>query len=187
VARRLAPRLPLSGIQLLIVDEMGKNISGTGMDTKVIGRGAPAGGEAPCIDVIYVRDLSAETEGNAIGIGFADLAHQRVRGKVDLEKTYVNARASLNSDSVRLPMFMRSDRDALEFALLSLGSPAPAEQRLAWIRNTLELHCVAVSEPLALAAAGFAGWQISPESFEACFNEKGDLELPDRALSGSRS
>ena len=175
-ARRLVPRLPFASAHLLIVDELGKNISGTGMDTKVIGRGVQTlPGEAPAIDLIYVRDLTAESGGNALGMGYADLIHERLYRKVELQRTYVNARTSLNASGVRLPMFVPSDREALDFALGSLGSPEPHKQRLAWVRNTLDLGRVALSQPLAAEAASLQGWTLSAEAFEPEFDAGGNL------------
>jgi len=175
-ARRLVPRLPFASAHLLIVDELGKNISGTGMDTKVIGRGVQTlPGEAPAIDLIYVRDLTAESGGNALGMGYADLIHERLYRKVELQRTYVNARTSLNASGVRLPMFVPSDREALDFALGSLGSPEPQKQRLAWVRNTLDLGRVALSQPLAAEAASLQGWTLSAEAFEPEFDAGGNL------------
>jgi hypothetical protein len=175
-ARAHTPRIPLPSLRLLIVDRLGKNIAGTGMDTKVIGRGvAMAPGDAPVIDLIYVRDLTPETEGNAVGVGFADMVHERIHRKIDLQKTYVNARTSLNVSSVRLPICFPSDRAALEFALDSLATGRPEEQSIVWIRSTVDLNRLAISEPLAAAAAGLDGWQISSEAFEPQFDEAGDL------------
>jgi hypothetical protein len=176
LARRLVPRLPFSQVQLLVVDEMGKNISGTGMDTKVIGRGVELpSGEAPTIDLIYVRDLTPESGGNAVGMGNADLVHERFYRKVDLERTYINAQTSLKPGSVRLPMYLPSDRAALNFALGSLGSPDPEKQRVAWIRNTLDLNRIAISEPLACEAANLSRWQLSTETFQPRFDAEGNL------------
>lgn len=178
-ARRLVPRLPFESAQVLIVDELGKNISGTGMDTKVIGRGVDTEpGEAPVIEMIYVRDLTMESGGNALGMGYADLIHERLYHKVELQKTYVNARTALNPDGVRLPMSLPSDREALGFALGSLGSPEPARQRLAWVRNTLDLVRVAASEPLAKEAASRGGWTVSERRFLPQFDAEGNLLRP---------
>jgi len=175
-ARALVPRIPLPEFQLLIVDEMGKNISGAGMDTKVIGRGVELQpGEAPSIRVVYVRDLTAASEGNAIGVGLADIMHERLYRKIDLQKTLINARVSLNVPLFRMPFFMPSDRESLDLALGHLGSPTPEEQRLVWIRNTLDLGHIAVSEPLVPQVAALDGWRLSPESFAPQFDEQGDL------------
>jgi len=176
LARHLVPRLPFSRIQFLIVDELGKNISGTGMDTKVIGRGvALKPGEAPQISLIYARDLTAESRGNALGVGLADLMHERLYRKIDLEKTYVNVRTSMNPAVARLPIFFPSDREALDFALGSLGSPLPTDQRVVWIRKTQELGQIGVSEPLAHEAAEVTGWRLSDQATSARFDRCGNL------------
>jgi len=175
MARPLVPRIPFSKLHLVVVDEMGKNISGTGMDTKVIGRGVELQpGEAPEIGLIYVRDLTRESEGNSVGVGFADLIHERLYQKVDLGRTYLNARVSLNPAAVRLPIHLASDREALDLALGHLGSPGPDEQRLVWIRNTQELNRLAVSAPLARAATRLTTWRLAPESSTVEFDSAGN-------------
>ncbi len=175
MARPLVPRIPLSRLHLLVVNEMGKNISGTGMDTKVIGRGVELQpGEAPEIGLIYVRDLTRESEGNSIGVGFADLIHERLYQKVDFGKTYLNARVSLNPPAVGLPIHLASDREALDLALGHLGSPGPDEQRIVWIRNTQELDRLAVSAPLAREVASLATWRLAPGSSTVEFDSAGN-------------
>jgi hypothetical protein len=178
-ARALVPRIPLSRFQVLMVDEIGKNISGTGMDTKVIGRGPKqAPGEAPEIGLIYVRDLTRETEGNALGIGLADLLRERAFRKIDIQKTHVNARTSLWPPMARLPFFLPSDREALDVGLGFLGRPEPEEQHLVWIRNTLNLGRIAVSEALVSQVAALDGWRLAPESFAPQFDAEGNLTAP---------
>ncbi len=176
-ARQFVPRIPFASLQLLVVDEIGKNISGTGMDAKVIGRSRSVAGHdgVPKIDLIYVRDLTAPSEGNAVGVGYADLIHERVRQKADLQKTYLNARTSLNWNSVRLPMSLPSDREAMDFALGVAGGPLPAAQRWIWVHNTLELNRIAVSEMLAREAASLEGWKLAGEAFDLRFDDRGDL------------
>jgi hypothetical protein len=131
-------------------------------------------GEAPEIGLIYVRDLTRESEGNSVGVGFADLIHERLYQKVDLGRTYLNARVSLNPAAVRLPIHLASDREALDLALGHLGSPGPDEQRLVWIRNTQELNRLAVSAPLARAAARLTTWRLAPESSTVEFDSAGN-------------
>jgi len=175
MARPLVPRIPFSNFHLLVVDELGKNISGTGMDTKVIGRGVELQpGEAPEIDLIYVRDLTHESEGNSIGVGFADLIHDRLYQKVDFGKTYLNVRVSLNPVAARLPIHLASDREALDLALGHLGSPEPEKQRIVWIRNTQELNRLAVSAALARETASLATWRLVPESSAVEFDSAGN-------------
>jgi len=179
MARPLVLRLPFSQFQLLIVDELGKNVSGTGMDTKVIGRGVKLQpGEAPEIGLIYVRDLTLESRGNALGIGLADLMHERLYRKIDLQKMYANARTSMNPPMPRLPIYWPSDREALDFALGALGSPGPAAQRTAWIRNTISLERLAVSECLAREAAALPGWRLLPGAATPEFDAAGNLASP---------
>jgi len=179
MARPLVPRIPFSAFHLLVVDEMGKNISGTCLDTKVIGRGVKLQpGEAPEIGLIYVRDLTLESEGNAVGIGFADVIHERLYQKVDFDKTYLNARVSLNPPAARLPIHLPSDREALDLALGHLGTPEPEKQRIVWIRNTLELNRLAVSAGLAREAAELTTWRLVPQSCQLQFDSAGNTTSP---------
>jgi hypothetical protein len=176
LARPLVPRIPFSKFQLLIVDELGKNISGTGMDTKVIGRGVELQpGESPQISLIYVRDLTAESDGNAVGIGLADLIHERLYEKIDFRKTYLNSRVSLNPVPAKLPMYLSSDQEALDLALGHLGRPGPAEQRVVWIRNTLSLNRMIVSAPLTHDAGKLAGWRLSSQEVRPQFDADGNV------------
>jgi len=176
MARPLVARLPFPKLDLLIVDELGKNISGTGMDTKIVGRGVELQpGAAPEIRLIYVRDLTPESGGNALGVGLADAMHERLYRKIDLEKMYANARTSMNPPMPRLPIFWPSDQEALDWLLGALGSPEPAEQRVAWIRNTLNLNRIAISERLAREAAALPGWRLLPEPCAPRFDSAGNL------------
>ena len=180
IARGLVPRIPFPNIDLLIVDEIGKNISGTGMDTKIIGRGIETRQmplEAPQVRVIYARDLTAESEGNATGIGLADLIHRRLYRKMDYEKTAVNVRTSLNLTMGRIPLHCGSDREAIELALGYLGSPGLEEQRTVWIQNTLSLGRIGVSEGLAREATSLEGWRLTPQTLVPEFDSAGNLPV----------
>ena len=185
VARNLVPRLPFAECQLLVVDEMGKNISGTGMDTKVVGRGArPLPADAPNISLIYVRDLTEESDGNSIGVGLADAIHERFYRKIDLTKMYMNVRTSLNPMMARVPMYLTSDREAIDYMLATAGTPEAADQRIIWIQNTLELNRVAVSSAFAGEASALAGWQMLPEEFTVRFDDAGNLASPFARVAG---
>ena len=176
LARPLVPGIPFSKLHLLIVDELGKNISGTGMDTKVIGRGVELQpGESPQIGLIYVRDLTAESGGNAVGIGLADVIHERLFRKIDFQKTYLNSRVSLNPVPSKLPMHLASDLEALDLLLGHLGRPDPEEQRVVWIRNTLSLGRIAISAPLTHEAGKLAGWRIASQELRPQYDPEGNL------------
>jgi hypothetical protein len=176
LAKSLLPRIPFSKLDLLIVDEIGKNISGAGMDTKVIGRGMRfAAGDAPDIRLIYARDLTDESGGNGLGAGLADFIHERLYRQIDFEKMYVNGRTSLNTAVVRLPMWFPTDREALAFALRALGDPLPREQRLVAIRNTLSLDRILISGPLAEEASGMPGWRLDSQARQLKLDQAGNL------------
>jgi len=181
MARPLVPRIPFSKFQLLIVDELGKNISGTGMDTKVIGRGTELQpGEAPEIDIIYLRDLTPESGGNAVGMGLADLIHDRLFQKIDFRKTYLNSSVALNPAPAKMPIHLPSDRAALDLAFGHLGWPEVSEQKVVWIRNTLSLDRIAVSAALAREGAALPGWRVAPETIEPQLDPDGNLLSPLR-------
>jgi hypothetical protein len=150
-ARVLMARLPVDFAHLLIVDEMGKDISGSGMDTNVIGRvmviGEPEP-ETPKILRIYVRDLSEKTYGNAIGIGLADFCSQRLAAKIDPLPTQINCITAMTPEKARLPIALPSDREAMATALTTVGPIEPWEARVIRIKNTLEMEELQVSEAL---------------------------------------
>lgn len=179
LAKRLVPRIPFRDLDVLIVDELGKNISGSGMDTKVIGRGLPSvPAEAPRIRAIYARDLTEESEGNAAGVGLADLIHEKLFRKIDYQKTFLNVRTSLNLPLAQIPLYCPCDRDALDFALGYLGSPRPEQQRIAWIRNTLELDRIGCSQALASEASKLDGWSLEPQPVVPQFDRDGNTCSP---------
>ena len=179
LARALMPRLPFRRLDLLIEDEMGKNISGAGMDTKVVGRAdGAAPGDGPDISLIYARDLTSASGGNAVGVGNADLIHERFYRKINLQKTYINAITALHPQAARLPMHLPSDRAALDLALAHLGSPDPGTQRCVWIRNTLDLNRIAVSPVLRNEIDSPQHWRLAENPFSAEFDAAGDLLSP---------
>lgn len=160
-ARDLAPSIPFEGIDLLIVDQMGKNISGTGMDTNVIGRGVHGystllGRESmapPFVKRLYVRSLTPETHGNAIGVGLADFTHRRLAEAIDLEPMKINTLTSLTPHQAKIPMVFDSDTAAVEAALRSAGHPSVEEARVVQIRDTLNLETLRVSSALLAEVA----------------------------------
>ncbi len=146
LARRLRPGIPFDPLDLLIVQEMGKNISGTGMDLNVIGMWRKLGGErVPDFRVIAVLDLTAVSHGNAIGVGYADLMPERMRARIDLAATYTNALTARNLPAAKLPITLATDRDVVE---AGLGPLDPTRARVVLVRNTLDLATLWVSPAL---------------------------------------
>ena len=152
VARSNMPRILANGIDLLIVDEMGKDISGTGMDTNVIGRlllPGVAEPDEPGVSRIFVRRLSERTHGNANGVGLADVITRQLFDSIDFEATYANAFTSTFLNRAYVPIVKGDDREAIASMLEVLRIDDGASLRAARIRNTLSVEHVQLSEPLA--------------------------------------
>ena len=172
-SKRLMPKLPFDDIDLLIVDRLGKNISGSGMDPNIVGRRiqgfsssqaetAPVGAN---IGRIFARDLTPETNGNAIGIGFADFTTARLVRAIDSRATAVNALTALTPQSARVPIFFDTDREAIQQALLSLAVPDIRQAKVIRIADTLTLGELEVSE-----------------AYQAAIHERADLETVNGAV-----
>jgi hypothetical protein len=141
----LLPKLPIDDLDILLVDEMGKNVSGAGMDPNVIGFWRREGGpRKPDYRILAVLDLTPHSHGNATGIGMADLTTRRVINQIDWEATYLNAFTSGVLRSARMPIPVENDRLAVETALTR--SPDPASVRMVRIVNTGELETFWASE-----------------------------------------
>ncbi|HLK46770.1 MAG TPA: hypothetical protein VKT49_01470 [Bryobacteraceae bacterium] len=144
-------RIPMD-LDLLVVDEMGKNISGLGMDTKIINR--THRGEynlfpdAPRIERIFARDLSDNTYGNALGVGSADVVTDRLVHAINTHATWINALTSVNPSGAHTPIHYPTDRECLEQIMPTTGRLDPQDVRIGWIRNTLELARLGLSENL---------------------------------------
>lgn len=154
VAYAHMPRLCFDPIDVLIVDEIGKNISGAGMDPNIVGRtatGILAGYRGPAITRIVVSGLSAASGGNAIGIGAADFTTAALAAAYDPETTYANAIASGTPESARLPIVLPTTDDAVRAALLTSGVGDWDKAAIVRIQNTLHLETVWVSAALAEA------------------------------------
>jgi hypothetical protein len=153
-ARGLLARLPFREIDLLIVDRIGKNISGAGMDPNVIGRAVqgysalfPRNDElTPNIRRIFVRELTNETHGNAIGIGLADFTTSRAVKAINKETSYINALTALTPQTVKIPIHFETDKEAISNALNSLALRDTSGARIVRISDTLSLELMEVSE-----------------------------------------
>jgi hypothetical protein len=148
-AREWMARLPFSPIDVLIVEEIGKNISGAGMDTNVIGR--PSNPHEPFpnnpkILWIAALDLTEESYGNATGIGNADFTTRRLVDKIDMKPTLINCITACAPNGAKIPATYDTDRDAIETALSCIGLTPPEKARVIRIKNTLMLGEIYVSE-----------------------------------------
>jgi hypothetical protein len=184
-AYALMPHFLFPEIDVLIVEEIGKNISGVGMDTKVIGRvkvhGVPD--LASCdIRAIAVLDLTPQAHGNASGIGLADVTTRRLVDQIDFEALYINCVTAGICGIQRsfIPMVAPDDQAAIATALRVCGRPDPLQARIVRIKNTLSLGEIDVSESLARTIQ--AGNSIVPTSayFSLSFSSEGRLELFDQ-------
>jgi len=150
-AKEWLPRLPFKEIDVLIVEELGKNISGVGMDTNVTGRfwmPNEYDPRAPNIKKIVVLDLTEETHGNAIGIGLADLTTRRAFEKIDYHQTFVNCLTQGSGETGKIPPFLANDRDAIATAIRISGPINPKDARVIRIKNTQELEYLYLSGSL---------------------------------------
>jgi hypothetical protein len=168
-------KLPFPEIDVLIVDEIGKHISGVGMDSKVINR-HPYGAVNPWswlprIFRVYVRTLSPESYGNANGLGMADMISEQLYQAVDWETTKVNALTANNMPAIRTPLRAPSDREALRILADSVGRKHPSEVTCVWIRNTLELTDFRATVNLPLD-----GLDLTAEPVDWQFDVDGNLQ-----------
>lgn len=171
------PALPFSELDVLMVDEIGKDISGAGFDTKVIGRIMNIYEQectSPRILRVIARDLSAKTDGNATGVGLADYITQRAFAKINLAMTAFNCITAAAPEKARIPVVLPNDREALRAALDTIGLWTPQSLRLAWIVNTKELEYLALSPALAAEAAGMPALEPVGEPFALAFDAAGD-------------
>lgn len=187
-ARGLMPGIPFKDIDLLIVDEMGKEYSGTGMDLNVIGRNEQLGPSGPNPRRIAVFDLTDKSHGNASGMGSADVITKKFEDKIDRAAVYVNGITIREINALKMPGVMENERLALKLCLYTTLPDTPAEKRRAvWIHNTLDLGLLYVSEGLLPEVAGVENMEVlgPPEALE--FDENGNIaRRPGRPKSGER-
>lgn len=151
IARENRPKLPTDQIDVLLIDRMGKNISGVGIDTNIIGRikiyGQPEP-ESPEIRSIVIGDLTEESHGNVTGIGLADIITKQLFNKIDFEKTNKNIATSSFLERGKIPFVAENDLEALEVGLRNCGHATPGKERIIRIKDTLHLGELYVSETI---------------------------------------
>jgi hypothetical protein len=178
LARDYMPFLPVDQLDLCVVREMGKNYSGTGMDTNVIGRlrlqGIPEPAE-PAIQYLAVLDLSEASHGNATGIGLADFTTERLVEKIDYEATYLNCLTSGGPVRAAVPMTLPTDEALFEAAWRALKPESISEVRLLIVNNTLHLEELWVAEALLKEVSDREGIEVVGEPLPLEFDSKGQI------------
>lgn len=178
LARDYMPFLPVDQLDLCVVREMGKNHSGTGMDTNVIGRlrlqGIPEPAE-PAIQYLAVTDLSEASHGNATGIGLADFTTERLVKKIDYEATYLNCLTSGGPVRAAVPMTLPTDEALFEAAWRALKPESISEVRLLIVDNTLHLEELWVAEALLKEVSDREGIEVVGEPLPLEFDSKGQI------------
>jgi hypothetical protein len=180
-AKTLMARLPFDELEVAVIDEMGKNISGSGMDTNVIGRMMIRGSaefDRPRIANIAVLDVTDASHGNAIGVGLADFIPFRILEKVNLRSAYVNAMTSGLGGPQRgqIPMAFPTDRDAIAAALLTCGRADLERARLVRMRSTLDLEHLLVSESLRAQVEADDRLSVSGDPVPMGFDADGGID-----------
>jgi Lactate racemase N-terminal domain len=182
IARSRMPQLPFDHADLLIIDSIGKEISGTGMDTNVVGRKSNdniAGpNEYPKVRQIYVRSLSSQTAGNATGIGIAEFCRTQVVRDMNVEVTRLNCLTSGHVTAAAIPIHFESDREVLTAAMTQVSRPQPELVKWMWVKDTLRLSEVACSAAYWTDAAHRDDLHVleQPKSLE--FDANGNLASP---------
>ena len=174
------PHLPVEAVDLLLVDEIGKNWSGSGMDPKIINRDIHGNVNpwpfAPRVGRVIARGLHPLSYGNAIGIGMADAVHQRLVRAMKRRPTYVNGLTSGALACLKIPATFRSDRECLAALRRSTGKLRPEELGIAWIRNTQDLTVLALSECLLAEALSHPHVELMAPPRPLEFDPAGDLK-----------
>lgn len=174
-ARKLQPRILFDTMDVLVISEIGKNISGSGCDTNIIGRyGTPFASGGPTITKIAVLDITEVSHGNCTGVGLADFTTRRLFEKFSFESTYPNSLTSTVQASIKIPMVLKDARQAVQAAIKTCNIRDKARVRLVWIRNTSQLDTIKVSESLLNEVRGSDRLEIAGESGKMRFDSQGN-------------
>lgn len=188
LAKEWMPRLPFKKVDLLIVDELGKNISGSGMDTNVVGRKyndhRATENDSVAVKTIFVRGLTEATHGNACGIGMAEFTNNRTIAAVDKRITAINAITGGHVPSASLPVALETDRDVLDAAFPTIGLTEPERARVLHISNTLHLAELLASEAYLPLIESRDDLEIVEEPRDMEFDEEGNLYPVAAATAG---
>jgi Lactate racemase N-terminal domain len=178
-AKEWLARLPFHQADLLIIDEIGKEISGSGMDTNIVGRKRAFANKPqenqPNMRFIFVRGLSSKTHGNATGIGFANFTTKRLVEAMNYDATSINCLTSGYPEGANIPVYRDTDRQIIDAALAILGTRLPENARVMHIRNTLCLEEVEVSEPCLKELQKMTDFKVEKGPYEMEFDGANNL------------
>ncbi len=177
-AKERMPSLPVKKLDVLVIDQVGKNISGAGMDTNITGRPAARCGDfqdGPRVESIVVLDLTPETHGNFTGLGMADVTTQRVLDKADFAATRINCMTATLAEYAKMPMVCETDRDAVEAGLICAWVRDGRQARVIRIKTTLELSRIQVSEAVLREIEGRDDVRVLGEPREVWGNSQACL------------
>jgi hypothetical protein len=173
--------VPAKHLDILILDQIGKNISGAGMDTKVANRSVNGAynpwPNTPHFDRIFVRDLTDVSYGNGVGLGMADVVHDRLLQKIDWTPTRINSLTASTPAAIRTPVHFATDRECIERILPTVGKFRGEEIEIGWIRNTMELGRAVMSENLVEEIRANPALEILEGPFEMPFDAGGQLPM----------
>jgi len=170
------PGILFNPLDVLIVDRMGKEFSGTGMDPNITGRASTPYVEAKqSITRMAVLDLSEQTHGNATGVGLADICTRRLFDKIDYQATYANHITSTVLSGGKIPVIMDNDRLAVQCAVKTCNVPDMQRLRIVRVPNTLHLETIRISEPMLEEASNHPGIAVLGEPEDWDFDAEGNL------------
>ena len=182
-ARASMPRILFRPLDVLIVDRMGKEFSGTGMDPNITGRAStPYVNTTQEVGKMAVLDLTDSSSGNATGIGLADICTRRVHDKIDLIATYANCVTSTVLAGARIPVIMENDRDAMRMAVKTCNAPDPSKLRMVRVPNTLHLEEILVSEALLPEVEASDALEVLGPARAAEFDATGNFTVSEREV-----
>ena len=177
IAKEKMGRILFPTIDVLVIDRMGKEISGSGFDPNITGRNnrGVEGFDDPAVTKIVVLDLTEMTHGNASGIGLADVITRKLFEQIDFAATYGNVITSAYLDGALIPIVMNSEQEAIQLAVKTVPRVESTQARIVRIRDTLSLREIEVSEPLLAQAHAHPNMDVVSEPAAWAFNEAGVL------------
>jgi hypothetical protein len=178
LAKSWMGRVPVP-LDILMLDEIGKNFSGAGMDTKVVNRSVQGvynpWDTAPPFERIYIRGISEHSYGNGVGLGMADIVHDRLLEAIDWTPTRINSLTASTPAAIRTPVHYSTDRLCLEAIAPTVGRLQIPQVTVGWIRNSLDLGFIGLSENLRPQIEKNPALEIVEGPVDWPFDEKGDL------------